>query len=484
MKIRDLVSATECALAHNVLEMRLHHAADDFHQSGGISIKCPVCLNGQLAIVKELRGGGVDVLCNGCGDTIGILQALERVGPAPGLALDSKQYLPLKLFTPDKLLKLAEPKWLVEPFVPEAGFVVLFGQTGTYKTFLAIDIAGRADGLAVYVAAEGSPRRFGERVLAWETAAGRPSGIRVHPYAVNLLDLGDVEALAGAIRSLAESVRLVVIDTTARNTPGANENSTQDTGRLVGVMDQLRTEFGCATLAVHHSGYENTKRERGSSALRAAADVSILTKRTALLEVRLECAKSRDAEECEPRTARLIPQGDSLAVVEAVTRRDAVEQDVTAYLVEHPGASQRDVEDAVTGRRDAVRAAYKLCKSKGEPHDSSQSTTSSPADAQSAPNRRGALSTDNHVGSDGVRRSAPNDGAHPGSGCAPAGAPYKGRTQSADPRNAEEESVRRWVDQRADKLTRAAENGHVTLREFETMCGVLSHVDRACGGAS
>jgi hypothetical protein len=237
----------------------------------------------------------------------------------------------------------------------------VFGPTGTYKTFLAINIAGQVDGRVVYLSAEGSPRRFGERVQAWEQAAGRASGILVHPFAVDLLEHGG-DMLAAALRASDEPARMVVIDTTSRNTPGADENSAQDTGRLIGVFDTLRAEFGCAVLCIHHTGNENAERERGSSALRSAADVSIRTKRLQPSEVRLECAKMRDAEEFEPRIARLIPYERTLVVGEEAPRQSLIDQDVREYLRLHPEASQNEVTDAVTGKTDAVRAAYRKAR--------------------------------------------------------------------------------------------------------------------------
>jgi hypothetical protein len=337
----------------------VHRNGDSTFAAGGKVVHCDVCDG--AGVVREITGGGVAGWCAACGADLveqdvtdfreSIRDAhLSDTGPCPSSAL--------RLYTPGELLELPEPRWLVEPFVPEQGIVVMFGPTGTYKTFNAIDIAGQVDGRVVYLSAEGSPRRFGERVQAWEKAAGRGAGIRVHPFAVNLLEQG-ADDLAAALRGSDESVRLVVIDTTSRNTPGADENSAQDTGRLIGVLDTLRAEFGCAILCIHHTGLENTERERGSSALRSAADVSIRAKRTQPLEVRLECAKMRDAEEFEPRIARLIPYEGSLVVVEAAPRQDLIERDVREYLRLHPDASQNEVTDAVTGKTDAVRAAYR-----------------------------------------------------------------------------------------------------------------------------
>jgi hypothetical protein len=132
-------------------------------------------------------------------------------------------------------------------------------------------------------------------------------------------------------------------------------------GRLIGVLDQIRSEFGSAVLAIAHTGHENTDRERGSSALRGAADVSIRARRTQPYEVKLECAKMRDAEEFEPRVVRLLPVAGSLVAAEAVTRTDAMERDVRAYLQEHRGASMRQVVSALKGRNVDIQAAYRKC---------------------------------------------------------------------------------------------------------------------------
>ena len=263
----------------------------------------------------------------------------------------------IRLYTPAELAALPEPSWLVEPFIPEQALVVLFGPSSTYKSFVAVDWGGRVPGVVVYFSAEGSPQRFGARVTAWEQAAGRSSDILCHPYAVNLLDCYD--QIRATLTDLERPIRLVIVDTTARNTPGADENSAQDTGRLVGVFDQLKAEFGCSVLGITHTGHQNIDRERGSSALRGAADVSIRAKRPRPLEARLECAKMRDAEEFDPVVVRFEPIGGSLVAATSGTSAEMLDLEVDKYMAEHPTASQREVEQAVGGHSRDVRAAYK-----------------------------------------------------------------------------------------------------------------------------
>jgi len=87
-------------------------------------------------------------------------------GPAPS---------GLRLYTPAELFEVPDPKWLIEPFVVEGCMSMLFGPSGTFKSFVALDWA-RAPGLAVYMSAESSPKKLGERIAAWEHAAGRSCG--------------------------------------------------------------------------------------------------------------------------------------------------------------------------------------------------------------------------------------------------------------------------------------------------------------------
>jgi len=91
---------------------------------------------------------------------------------------------------------------------------------------------------------------------------------------------------------------LIVVDTLARVALGADENSASDMGRVVAGFDMLKRETGATVLALHHSRKDGGA-ERGSSALRGAADVMIRCESVAGVTcggVTLECAKMKDGE--------------------------------------------------------------------------------------------------------------------------------------------------------------------------------------------
>jgi hypothetical protein len=180
--------------------------------------ECPICQSLQQVIL-EWDGFALVGQCNYCHATgSDILMALgNQTAPSNGVApIPTRKRIPFH--TVDQLLKLAPPDFLVEPYITRRGITMLFGRASTYKTYAAIDWAARAPCPAAYISAEGSPRRFGERVRAWERSAGRPSDIHVHPSSIDLVE--DVGVLTDELERLPERVGLVVLDTLSRNLGG------------------------------------------------------------------------------------------------------------------------------------------------------------------------------------------------------------------------------------------------------------------------
>jgi hypothetical protein len=70
-------------------------------------------------------------------------------------------------------------------------------------------------------------------------------------------------------------VRLIVGDTLARLSAGANEIAGQDMGLVVRRFDRIRTECKAHFLLIHHSGKAAAAGARGWSGIRAAVDTEI-----------------------------------------------------------------------------------------------------------------------------------------------------------------------------------------------------------------
>ncbi|MBZ5794717.1 helicase RepA family protein [Burkholderia contaminans] len=183
-------------------------------------------------------------------------------------------------------------KWLVRDIVPAEGVISVYGPPGSGKSFLVLDLcAAIAEGNdwfgyrakranVVYVTLEGEAG-LSKRMKAWSAHNGRvPSdGLRfITREAFNLCNHADVNALANTIIT-GGGAGLVVIDTLNRAMPGADENSSRDMSSAIAGLGALQRRIGCAVLAVHHTGKDETKGPRGHSSFFGTLDDGIKVSR-------------------------------------------------------------------------------------------------------------------------------------------------------------------------------------------------------------
>ena len=242
---------------------------------------------------------------------------------------ESRKGQQFQLRTVKQLKELPSPHWVIEDLIPQSALAVLFGAPASGKSFLALDWAlsvacGRAwgghgvmQGPVLYVAAEGIGG-LRERVDAWET-----NHQEADPSAFFLLDAvqlagggGDVGALLDAISaSIKDAPQLVVFDTLARCSVGADENTARDIGIVIRSADRVRQATGAAVLLIHHMRKDG-EQERGSTALRGAADV-MLKLQAKDKRVLLTCDKVKDAAAFESEWWRLVPMANSCVLIGA-----------------------------------------------------------------------------------------------------------------------------------------------------------------------
>lgn len=238
---------------------------------------------------------------------------------------------PLPKFKFHRLRDLGElppPEWLIEGLIPAGSQVVLYGPSGHGKSFLAMDLAmsiaigrewqgRRVDRKRViYVAAEGR-RGVPSRGEAWTRHNGyRAADLDDAFFAfegVQMRERDDVDLLIQRIAELGTPhPGLIVLDTFSRCFVGGDENAARDVSAFVEAAARLQRFTGGSVLIVHHTGKSDSDIERGSSALRAGADVMMLFRRRGRDEVLLlENNKQKDAEEFDPIHLRLqtVPLG-------------------------------------------------------------------------------------------------------------------------------------------------------------------------------
>jgi hypothetical protein len=213
----------------------------------------------------------------------------------------------LPVLTLSDLADLPRTEYLIDGFVQKRGINLLIGDSGAGKTFVALDMClavatdtpwhGRTvePGKVLYVCGEGITGIY-DRVEAWQTAHGAAvpdDRIVFLDRQLNLMNRHDVAQITRtAVRVDAD---VVVIDPLARLMYDAEENSARDMGTAVAAIEQIRRSTDGTVLAVHHKGKGASRGERGSSALRAAADQSIWLSRTGQT-LSVIVSKSRDSE--------------------------------------------------------------------------------------------------------------------------------------------------------------------------------------------
>jgi len=218
-----------------------------------------------------------------------------------------------------------EQSFVIKGLLPECSFASIYGPSGSFKSFLALDwachIATGKDwdghkvkqGAVLYVAGEGG---FGvtQRVRAWELRhkVKTLDNLARLPVPVFPADYDEVKAVLEYCQEIKDktghAVKLVILDTLARCYGGNDENSSKDMGAFIKGCDAIKQLTGATVLVVHHSGKNIDSGGRGSSSLPAALDVEYRVKRDgedqqALV---LTCSKMKDSDQPEPKTYDLI----------------------------------------------------------------------------------------------------------------------------------------------------------------------------------
>lgn len=180
--------------------------------------------------------------------------------------------------------------WLIKNFLPKATLGVIYGESGSGKSFLAYDLCAAISrgldtwcgkrvnqGRVLIVVAEGA-QGFRQRIDAYcHQQNVKPEDFQVDyisDFIPNLTIPAHVTDLIKEIND-REPYDLIVMDTFAQVMPGADENSGKDVGAALAQCKRINAKTGAMVLLVHHSGKDAGKGARGWSGLRAAADVEL-----------------------------------------------------------------------------------------------------------------------------------------------------------------------------------------------------------------
>jgi hypothetical protein len=244
--------------------------------------------------------------------------------PSPA-AVEQGQRPRFRTLTADELEKLPPPQWLLKDRLPE-GQTWMYGEPGSGKTFIALDwaLTVAASGLTVlYFVGEGVTG-FARRVASWRSLrTSDTSGFFAIPQAPHLLNREAIDTLRNTVDDYSPA--LIVVDTFARAAVGGDENSAKDVGMAIDALDGLWRDHQCSSLVLHHSNKSGSG-ERGSSAIRGAADATweVIA---AAPEMGIHrggqafCRKMKDAEPPDPVLFQLRSANDSAVVHPTEYRR-------------------------------------------------------------------------------------------------------------------------------------------------------------------
>jgi hypothetical protein len=201
------------------------------------------------------------------------------------------------------------PSWLIKDVLPAGDLLLLIGESQAGKSFIALDLAAAIalgvpwrgkrvrKGRVVYIAAEGGAG-FRNRLKAY-AAQHQISlddlAIGVIHAAPNMLLKDDALDVCKSIIK-AGGADLVIVDTFAQVTPGANENAAEDMGKALAHCRGINTAVRAPVLLVHHMGKDASRGARGWSGLKAAADAELEVLRLPTGRM-LRVSKQKDGED-------------------------------------------------------------------------------------------------------------------------------------------------------------------------------------------
>ena len=220
----------------------------------------------------------------------------------------NKSQLPF-FMTDEDLEKLPPPSWLVDDIIPETGIGVIYGESGSYKSFLTIDLLAHiGNGKSwfgkntkhkpvIYIPLEGKGG-IPKRIKAWKIHNHGSSNIKVIHNPIDFRDNSNIGYLIEQIKDAELDGGVICIDTLAQAGGDMDENSSKDMGKMIKTFQHIQQELGGVVLIVHHSGKDKGRGMRGHSSLYASLDFALecnaldKNKRKASFKI----AKSKDGD--------------------------------------------------------------------------------------------------------------------------------------------------------------------------------------------
>lgn len=215
---------------------------------------------------------------------------------APAALEKRSRFKPLRLAEARKDVKPAA--WLIPSFVSASGAGILFGKSGSYKTFLALDwalclaygIAGQwgappVKHTVLFLAGESSYALRSERVNSWCEKYGQnpddeTSGFIMVAGVPAFSDSEGWAEIRDGLLELNVQPDFIVVDTVTRMMSGLDENSNNDAKLVLNHLEEMSAHYGAFVLGIGHTGKDEAKGLRGAQALIDNSEVVHSMKKT------------------------------------------------------------------------------------------------------------------------------------------------------------------------------------------------------------
>lgn len=284
---------------------------------------------------------------------------------------------------------MEDAEWLVDDLLTRGDMSLVYGASQSGKSFFAThlalaisrgtDVFGRkvTKGGVYYISAEGK-KGFKKRLEAYRIRnsidAGAPLPFVLVPAAVDLFAKeGDIDKLIADLMVIEPEMQrrgtqteLIVIDTYAAISPGANENASEDVSRVIKNLQRLRDVVPHAHIMIVHHKNAGGERPRGHTSLYAGIDNAI--------EVSCDDFKNRVA-----KVDKMKDGEDGIAIgfkLDTVTlgKRASDDKPITSCVVipaDMPDESLRGGFALTNAQKIALQALREALITNGEPAPSS-----------------------------------------------------------------------------------------------------------------
>lgn len=273
------------------------------------------------------------------------LQRLEKLPPLP-LEIEAS---PWKFASIDDVLRMPAIEWLIPREIPRRGLTMLYGPSGSFKSFVMLDKSlqlAAAGHSVVYIAAEGE-HGYRQRLEAWIAHHKiKPQKLTFVLGQVDLFNTEDLTQFSRIVNAYKPS--MIVVDTFAMCAGTADENNSRDMSTIVQGCKAVSRVIDGVIVIVHHTNSEG-KKERGSKILRNSCDTIIrVTKEDDVIVVQSQ--KTKDTEAFKPYY--LAP------VIKSLGYKNNIGEDVTSVVLLPVNKVERPM--TLTDNQKAVLAALNV----------------------------------------------------------------------------------------------------------------------------